>query len=61
MVMALSLAGIGARLVAPARAQAPVSGDWSSHNYDARNSRFSPLDQINTSNVSGLTDSGPSR
>jgi len=32
-----------------------MSGDWLSHNYDLRNSRFSPLDQINTSNASGLT------
>ena len=55
MVTALNLCGIGTWLVAPMRAQEEVSGDWSSHNYDARNSRFSPVDQINTSNVSGLT------
>ena len=55
VVTALSLCGIGTWLVAPTRAQGGASGDWSSHNFDARNSRFSPLDQINTSNVSGLT------
>src|SRR2546425_427939 len=56
MVTALNLCGIGTWLVAPMRAQEGVSGAWSSHNYDARNSRFSPLDQINSSNVSGLTE-----
>ena len=30
-------------------------GDWSSHNLDLYNSRYSPLDQITTSNVNGLT------
>ena len=55
VVAASSLCGIGTWLAAPMRAQGGVSGDWSSHNYDARNSRFSPLDQITTSNVSGLT------
>jgi glucose dehydrogenase len=55
VAMALSLAGIGTWLVAPTRAQGGTSGDWSSHNFDLHNSRFSPLDLINTSNVSGLT------
>ena len=41
------------------RAAAPqdsgaVTGDWPLHNADLQNSRFSPLDQINTSNVSRL-------
>ena len=30
-------------------------GDWSSQNLDLYNSRYSPLDQITTSNVNGLT------
>ncbi len=55
-VTALTFAGIGTWLIASARAQQGMSGDWSSHNYDARNSRFSPLDQINRSNVNGLTE-----
>jgi PQQ-dependent dehydrogenase (methanol/ethanol family) len=55
IVTALNLAGIGTWLVATARAQGNMSGDWRSHNYDVRNSRFSPLDQIDASNVSGLT------
>ena len=55
LVTALSLAGIGTWLVAPTRAQGGMSGDWLSHNYDLHNSRFSPLDQINTSNASELT------
>jgi PQQ-dependent dehydrogenase (methanol/ethanol family) len=55
LVTALSLAGIGTWLVAPTRAQGGMSGDWLSHNFDLHNSRFSPLDQINTSNAGGLT------
>ena len=51
LVTALSLAGIGTWLVAPTRARGGTSGDWLSHNYDLRNSRFSPVDQINTSNA----------
>jgi PQQ-dependent dehydrogenase (methanol/ethanol family) len=54
VVTVLSLAGIG-RLVAPTQAQEGMSGDWSSHNLDLHNTRYSPLDQINTSNASGLT------
>ena len=54
-VTAVSLAGIGTWLVAPARAQRGTSGDWPSHNLDLRNGRFSPLDQINASNASRLT------
>jgi glucose dehydrogenase len=38
------------------RAQGRAPGDWPSHNNDARNSRFSPLDEINRSNVSALTE-----
>ena len=55
IVTALSLAGVGTWLVAPTRAQGGMSGDWPSHNFDLRYTRFSPLDQINTSNASGLT------
>jgi quinohemoprotein ethanol dehydrogenase len=54
-VAAVSLAGIGPWWVAPTRAQGGAAGDWSSHNYDLHNGRFSALDQINTSNASGLT------
>jgi len=54
VVTVLSLGGIG-RLVAPTQAQEGMSGDWSSHNLDLHNTRYSPLDQINTSNASGLT------
>ena len=31
-----------------------AAGDWPLHNRDVRNTRYSPLDQINTSNVSRL-------
>jgi PQQ-dependent dehydrogenase (methanol/ethanol family) len=55
-VTGLTLAAVGACLFAPLLAQGEVSGDWPSHNYDARNSRFSSLDQIGTPNVSGLTE-----
>ena len=55
LVACSSLAGIGTWLVAPTQAQSVPSGDWPSHNLDLRNSRFSPLEQINTSNVSQLT------
>jgi PQQ-dependent dehydrogenase (methanol/ethanol family) len=51
----VNLCGVGFWPVASTRAQGGVSGDWTSHNYDAYNSRFSPLDQINTSNASALT------
>ncbi len=52
----LSLAGIVAWLVAPVRAQEGPPGDWPSHNFDLRNTRYSPLDQISASNASGLTE-----
>ena len=55
LVTALGVAGIGTWSVAPTGAQAQRSGDWPSHNIDIRNSRFSPLDQINTSNAGRLT------
>jgi PQQ-dependent dehydrogenase (methanol/ethanol family) len=55
LVVGVSLAVLGMRLVVPILAQSGAPGDWPSHNYDVRNSRFSPLDQINTSNVNGLT------
>jgi glucose dehydrogenase len=54
MVAACVLAASESSWVARPRAQEGVSGDWSSHNYDARNSRFSPLNQIDASNVGGL-------
>jgi hypothetical protein len=41
-------------LVTPTRAQERASGDWSSHNFDLHNTRFSPLEQIDTSNASAL-------
>ncbi len=55
LVTSLSLAGVGTWLVVPTRAQQTTSGDWPSHNFDRSNRRYSPLDQINTSNVSRLT------
>jgi PQQ-dependent dehydrogenase (methanol/ethanol family) len=56
IVTALNVAGSGIRLAVPARAQGQAPGGWPSHNYDSYNSRFSPLDEINTSNVHGLTE-----
>jgi PQQ-dependent dehydrogenase (methanol/ethanol family) len=53
-VTALILTGISMWPVVPTRAQAGAAGDWPSHNLDLRNSRYSPLDQINTSNVGQL-------
>src|SRR6202165_5517422 len=55
IVTALSLVGIRTWVVGARRAQGGMSGDWSSHNFDLHNTRFSPLDEINTSNASGLT------
>ena len=52
----VSLAGMSTWLVAPTRAQRVSSGDWPSHNLDLYNGRYSPLDQINTSNVGQLTE-----
>ncbi len=51
----LSFVGMSTWLVVPTRAQKGTSGDWRSNNVDLRNSRYSPLDQINTSNVGQLT------
>ena len=57
LVTSLSLAGVGTWLVVPTRAQvaAPNPNDWQTHNFDGFNRRYSPLDQINTSNVGRLT------
>src|SRR5262245_59250555 len=55
IVIALGLAGVGTWLAPATHAQGKGAGDWVSHNFDRHNSRFSPLDQINTSNVSRLT------
>src|SRR5262245_23843675 len=54
LITSLTLVGIGTWFAMPARAQRGTSGDWPSHNLDQRNSRYSPLDQINTSNASQL-------
>ena len=54
IAIAVGLAGAGTWLAAPTRAQGNGSGDWVSHNVDRQNTRYSPLDQINTSNVSKL-------
>src|SRR5947207_8270749 len=40
------------RLVAPA--PAPTPANWTLHNFDLAGSRFSPLTQINTTNVKSL-------
>ena len=56
----VSLIVITGLLVVPAWSQGdgrpkPGPADWSLHNLDLRNSRYSPLDEINTSNVGRLT------
>src|SRR5262249_39285006 len=58
-VAGVSLAVLGTWLGAPMLAQAGASGDLASHNYDPPHPRLSPLDQINASNVSGLTEQWP--
>src|SRR5947209_5567911 len=63
----LSLAGMAIWLATPAlaRARATIQGsvpqigqrgaaDWPMHNLDLRNGRYSPLDDVNASNVSTL-------
>jgi PQQ-dependent dehydrogenase (methanol/ethanol family) len=55
IVIAVGVGGVDTWLAAPTHAQGKGSGDWVSHNFDRQNSRFSPLDQINISNVSRLT------
>jgi PQQ-dependent dehydrogenase (methanol/ethanol family) len=52
--MVLVLVSFGARLAAQ-RAGSATNVDWALHNLDLAGSRFSPLDQINTSNVKSLT------
>ncbi len=54
LITSLSLASVGTWLVMPTGAQQATSGDWPSHNLDLANSRYSPLDQITTSNASQL-------
>lgn len=51
----LSLATTVPPLNISARAQGSGTTDWSMHNVDLRNSRYSPLDEINTTNVGALT------
>ena len=50
----LSLVAVLATISAPATAQTGA-GDWPLHNLDAQSSRFSPLDQITTTNAANLT------
>ncbi len=49
----------GSAITASRTAKPPVgqggNANWSSHNIDLHNSRFSPVDEINTSNVGRLT------
>lgn len=54
LLSAVGIAGISWSIATP-RAQGQAPGDWPSHNIDGRNSRFSPLDQINASNAGKLT------
>jgi glucose dehydrogenase len=46
--------GAGAMGTAMAQSAAPGRSDWPMYNLDLHNSRFSPLDEINSSNVSRL-------
>jgi glucose dehydrogenase len=67
MAAAGGLAAFALQTGAPARAQAPANAspppqigpgakaDWTLHNLDLGGGRYSPVDQINTSNVSALT------
>ena len=53
-----SLAVVAVALGSPSGAQAPSGAanfDWPLHNLDIRNSRYAPLDEINTSNAARLT------
>ena len=57
VVARLAIAAVA--LTGQAGAQAPAgpggSFDWPLHNLDVRNSRYAPLDEINTSNVARMT------
>src|SRR6476660_4891110 len=57
IVAVLAIATVLAAQAPSARAQrtADTSVDWPLHNLDLAGSRFSPMDQINTSNVKSLT------
>ena len=50
-----ALIGVTTALVLPSSAQQGRSMNWPLHNLDLAGSRFSTLDQINTSNVKTLT------
>jgi quinoprotein glucose dehydrogenase len=54
--MALTAASVLAIGGVPAPAAAQGSTDWTSQNLDSDNSRFAPLDEIDTANVSQLTE-----
>src|SRR5262245_21186238 len=49
---AVAAAALGAALTLPLEGQR--SADWPLHNLDLKNSRYAPLDEINTSNVARL-------
>src|SRR5262245_41427856 len=54
---AVCLAVVAVALGRPSGAQAPSGAanfDWPVHNLDVRNSRYAPLDEINTSNAARL-------
>src|SRR5262245_12664172 len=52
---ALVAAATESRRLDAQQAAGRTSADWALHNLDLAGSRFSPLDQINTSNVASLT------
>jgi quinoprotein glucose dehydrogenase len=54
VVISLMFAAVGTWLAAPMRAQEGSGNDWRTHNFDGYNSRYSPLNQINTANVGTL-------
>ena len=52
---AVFIALIGAALAAQSRPTSTVSGDWPMYSYNLAGTRYSPLTDINTNNVSTLT------
>jgi PQQ-dependent dehydrogenase (methanol/ethanol family) len=55
MSVALIALGVGTRARAQTFATGPANFDWRLHNLDLANSRYAPLDEINTTNVGKLT------
>src|SRR2546427_6293449 len=54
VIAAIAVGGFGIGAVVLGQAQGGATFNWASHNLDLRNSRYAPVDEINTGNVGSL-------